>query len=207
MATGAEAVAKTPLLDWREIDLYRFFAAAFGAPTRERFEWLQQPALKDALEQLWRDLGNDTQLPELSRYEEYEDYESTYLALFDVGLPGPPIPLVESGHYKSQPAQQVALECAFFYEVLGLRVNSAGYPLDHLVTQLEFLSAARYTRENAHKGERREGLARLERDFLDRHMLSWLPAVERKLAHVQPPLFWTLGSILISFLRNRQADR
>lgn len=204
MAVGTGPATETPRVDWKEIDLYRFFAAAFGAPTRERFEWLQQPGLGSALRELWRELGGETNLPELGRYEDYQDYESTYLALFDVGMPEPPIPLVESGHYKSQPAQQLALEIVLFYDVLGLRANPTGYPVDHLVTQLEFLAAARYAGENANEENDRD-LAQLERDFLERHVLNWLPAVEGKLARERAPLFWALAALLVRFLRQRLA--
>ena len=193
-------------VDWDEVDLYRFFAAAFGAPTRERFEWMQQPALADDLRNLWTKLGGEAEFPGLGSYESYQDYESTYLALFDVGMPEPPIPLVESGHLKSQPAQQVALEVALFYDVLGLRADPAGYPLDHLVTQLEFLSAVRYACENASEPDNRQGLARLERDFLERHLMNWLPAVVEKLAREQPPFFWTACRMLDLFLRRRHAE-
>jgi DMSO reductase family type II enzyme chaperone len=205
MLTGAEVALESRPVTWQEIDLYRFFAAAFGAPTRERFEWLQQPALRDALDQLASELGTGREFPEAGRYEQYEEYEAAYLALFDVGLPAPPLPLVESGHNKSQPAQQVALECALFYDVLGLRVNPAGYPLDHLVTQLEFLSAVRYASQRSGAREAGKDLARLERDFLDRHLLNWLPGLEEKLAREQPPLFWALGKLLVMFLKGRRA--
>ena len=206
MATRENAVAEATRMDWEEVDLYRFFAAAFGEPTRERFEWLHQAALGDAVEELWKRLGNEAPLPELGGYDSYEDYESTYLALFEVGMPEPPIPLVESSHRKSEPAQAVALDCTLFYEVMELRANPAGYPLDHLVTQLEFLSAVRYAGEKGSDVEARKGLVKLERDFLERHLLRWFPSVEQKLQREQPPLFYPLTSVLNSFLRRRHAE-
>ena len=206
MTTRENAVAEATRMDWEEVDLYRFFAAAFGEPMRERFEWLHQAALGDAVEELWKRLGNEAPLPELGGYDSYEDYESTYLALFEVGMPEPPIPLVESSHCKSEPAQALALDCTLFYEVMELRANPAGYPLDHLVTQLEFLSAVRYAGEKGSDVETREGLVKLERDFLERHLLHWLPSVEQKLQREQPPLFFPLASVLNSFLRRRHAE-
>lgn len=206
MTREPDFALQEPRVDWEDIDLYRFFAAAFAAPTRERLQGMQQPALADDLKNLWIKLGGEGEIPQFGSYESFEDYESTYLALFDVGLPAPPIPLVESGHCKSQPAQQVALEVALFYDVLGLRADPAGYPLDHLVAQLEFLSAARYAGENASEPENRRGLVRLERDFLQRHLLNWLPLVEEKLAREQPPFFWAACRMLNLFLRRRHAE-
>jgi DMSO reductase family type II enzyme chaperone len=188
-----------------QVDLYRLFAFVFATPTPERFEWLQQPTLENALKLLWMELGCEGKFPGLASFADLQDYESTYLALFDVGLPQPPVPLQESAHYKALPAQQIALENTQFYEVLGLRADTSKYAPDHLVTQLEFLGAVRYARENASNGENQQGLARLERDFIDRHLLNWLPAAEQKLKEHGPPIFSLLLTLVRRFVR-RQRD-
>lgn len=193
------------LAGWEEIDLYRFFAFVFGAPTRERFEWFQQPSLTASLAQLWTRLGCLGEFPGATSFPDYGEYESTYIALFDVGVPQPPVPLLESAHYKAQPPQQTALENTSFYEVLGLETDTSRYAPDHLVTQLEFLSAVRYTRENTPHEENRKSLARLERDFLQRHLLNWVPTAEEKLRQAQAPVFPALFTLLAAFLR-QQAD-
>lgn len=187
----------------KQIDLYRFFALVFGAPSPEHFQRLAQPGLEEFLSALWTDLGCTGDFPGTGRFRDYQQYESIYIALFDVGLPQPPVPLLESAHVKSQPAQQIALENTFFYEVLGLKVDPAHYAPDHLVTQLEFLAAARYAREQAPNEENRRSLARLERDFLERHLLNWLPAAEKKLKRERPPVFPLLLTLLLAFLRQR----
>jgi len=188
---------------WEEIDLYRFFAFVFGAPTRERFEWFQQPALASSLAHLWARLGCPGAFPGVVSFKDYGEYESTYIALFDVGVPQPPVPLLESAHDKAQPPQQTALENTSFYEVLGLATDTARYAPDHLVTQLEFLSAVRYTRENTPSEENRKSLARLEQDFLQRHLLNWVPAAEEKLRRTEAPVYPVLLTLLSAFLRRR----
>ncbi len=188
---------------WEEIDLYRFFAFVFGAPTRERFQWFQQPGLAPSLAQLWTRLGCLGEFPGATSFPDYGEYESTYIALFDVGMPQPPVPLLESAHYKAQPPQQTALENTSFYEVLGLDTDTSRYAPDHLVTQLEFLSAVRYTRENTPNEENRKSLARLERDFLQRHLLNWVPAAEEKLRQAEAPIFPVLFTLLTAFLRHQ----
>ena len=181
-----------------EIDLYRLFAFVFGRPTPDRYEWLQRTELAAALEALWKRLGCEGAFPDTSRYETYGDYEATYIAVFDVGVPQPPVPLLESVHYKVLPAQQTALENTYFHEVLGLRADTSRYAPDHLVTQLEFLAAVRYAREYAPEKANQQDLARLERDFLERHMLNWLPAAGQKLKRQPQPIFSVLFSLLIA---------
>jgi hypothetical protein len=77
---------------------------------------------------------------------------------------------------------------------------------DHLVTQLEFLSAVRFMRRRTPQVANREPLARLERDYLERHVLNWLPRAEEKLARRQPPVFPLLLQLLHAFARRQHAD-
>jgi DMSO reductase family type II enzyme chaperone len=188
------------------IDLYRFFAHAVGVPSVQRFQWLHCPEVADFLRQLWDELQCPGQYPGASLYGAYGDYESTYVAVFEVGLPAPPVPLQETAHDEANPAPQMVLENVDFYAVLGLTVESARYAPDHLVTQLEFLAAVRYARENTPDPENRTNLARLEREFLERHLLNWLPIAQQKLAREEPPLFPVLFTLLLAFLRAEQEE-
>jgi DMSO reductase family type II enzyme chaperone len=188
---------------WEQVDLYRVFAFVFGAPSAERFAWLQRPELPAWLALLWEDLGCEDAFPGVTAFTDYQDYESTYVALFEVGLPAPPVPLQESAHDDSNPAPQTVLENISFYEVLGLRVDPARYAPDHLVPQLEFLSAVRYAFENTTESESRAQLAHLERDFLERHLLNWVSVAREKLAREAPPIFPMLMTLLLAFVRGR----
>jgi DMSO reductase family type II enzyme chaperone len=190
---------------WEQIDLYRFFAYGLGVPSVDRFRWLQRPEMDRLLEDLWAQLECPGHFPGLGTYRDYEEYESAYVALFEVGLPAPPVPLQESAHDDSNPAPQILLENINFYEVLGLKVDPARYAPDHLVTQLEFLSAVRYARENTPDAANRDNLTRLERDFIERHLLNWLVVAHEKLLREDPPIFSVLLSLLLAFVQ-RQYD-
>jgi len=165
-----------------ELDLYRVFAWCFSHPSPERFAWLSGKGC-------------------LGRFADFESYEAAYIALFEVGMPGPPAPLLESSYSKSTAAQNIVLECVNFYDVLGLRPSGSAFPADHLVTQLEFLAAVRYIRDNERDPERQEPLSRLERDFIERHVLSWLPSAQKKLDGLNPPLFPALLRALSAHLQ------
>jgi len=193
-------------LDWEGLDLYRFFAFVFSSPSRERFGTLAQPALKSSLADLWRQLRCAGDFPDFAWFKSYEEYEATYIALFDVGVPEPPVPLFESAHDKTRPAQEIALENTWFYDEIGLKWDSSCAVPDYLITQLEFLAAVHYTLENAQDSATIRSLAKLETDFLTRHMLNWIPTADKKLSGVSPCGFSRLISLLAAFLHNRRDE-
>jgi DMSO reductase family type II enzyme chaperone len=189
-------------IDWQQNDLYRFFAFVFAPPTRECFDLLSQPGLLDALRDLWKQLKCRGGYPGFEWFASYEQYESTYIALFDVGMPEPPVPLFESAHDKTQPAQEIALENTYFYEILGLKSDPSRAVPDYLVTQLEFLAALRYTREHTSEESTAVSLARAETEFLERHLMNWVPAAKTKLDRNNAPGFPVLMTMLVQFLRH-----
>lgn len=190
---------------WEELDFYRLFAHLFGPATRDRFDQFCSPAFEQSLAHLWAEFHCAGKFRGLGSFRDKVEYENAYIALFDVGVPEPPLPLLESAHNKTVPPQQIALENISFYEVLGLKPDPSRQAPDHLVTQLEFLAAVRYARENAREADR-ESLRRLERDFLQRHLLNWLPAAQEKLQRLGPPVFPALATLLVAFLRERLAS-
>jgi len=198
--TPASPASAEPLAG---LDLYRFFAACFGQPSLERFAWLSGRELHLLLNQFAREFRVKSASLRSSRFPDYAAYEAAYLALFEVGVPQPPVPLLESAHSHRAVPQEVVLECVQFYEVLGLRPSGSAFPADHLITQLEFLAAARYLRERKTDDEEVAALRRLEADFLARHLLSWLPAARKKLSVLDPPLFPLLVKLLCAHARQQ----
>ena len=200
MPTIAADETATAPIDWKQNDLYRFFAFLLGPPSRDRFDFLSQPALPAALQDLWKRLDCAGEFPGFAWFASYEEYESAYIALFDVGLPEPPVPLFESAHDKTHPAQEIALESTFFYDVLGLRSDPNKAVPDYLITQLEFLAALRYTSENSSDKATAVSLARAETEFQERHLLNWVPKAASKLQQIDAPAFPLLMNLLARFL-------
>jgi DMSO reductase family type II enzyme chaperone len=190
-------------IDWQQNDLYRFFAFVFAPPTRECFDLLSQPGLPEALRNLWKQLKCEGEYPALEWFASYEQYESAYIALFDVGIPEPPVPLFESAHDKTHPAQEIALENTYFYEVLGLKSDPSRAVPDYLVTQLEFLAALRYTCEHTSEESTAVSLARAETEFLERHLLNWVGTAKAKLDRTNAPGFPVMMTLLVQFLSHR----
>ncbi|HLM79313.1 MAG TPA: molecular chaperone TorD family protein [Terriglobales bacterium] len=190
-------------IDWQQNDLYRFFAFVFAPPARECFDLLSLPSLPEALRDLWKQLGCEGEFPGFEWFASYEQYESTYIALFDVGMPEPPVPLFESAHDKTHPAQEIALENTYFYEVLGLKSDPGRALPDYLVTQLEFLAALRYTCEHTCEEGTAVSLARAEIEFLERHLLNWVPTAKVKLDRTSALGFPVMMTLLVQFLSQR----
>jgi len=178
----------------------------FSSPSPARFDTLTQPGFKDSLADLWQQLRCTGDFPDFAWFTSYEDYEATYIALFDVGFPEPPVPLFESAHDKTKPAQEIALENTWFYDALGLKWDSRCAVPDYLITQLEFLAAVHYTLENAQDSATCRSLGKLEADFLSRHMLNWVLAAGSKLNGVSPSAFGPLMILLAAFLQNRRDE-
>jgi DMSO reductase family type II enzyme chaperone len=190
-------------LGWEAIDLYRFFAFALASPAQEQFRWFSRPEAPQMLRELWQTFACEGEFPEFRWFANFQEYEATYIALFDAGVPEPPVPLFESAHDKTRPPQELVLENTFFYDLLGLRTDASRSVPDYLLTQLEFLAALRYARDQATDPASSAGLARAEREFLERHLLNWLPAAVCKLAKLGAPAFPVLLTLLAGFLRTR----
>lgn len=201
LSRGNHQEKVVPLL--AELDLYRVFAACFSHPSAERFAWLSGRACRTLLKKLSHRNGYSSTLSATGRFDDYSSYESAYIALFEVGIPGPPVPLLESINSHRQTPQEIVLECVDFYDVLGLRPSGSVFPSDHLVTQLEFLAAVRYLRQQADDENKTASLRRLERDFIERHLLNWLPAAQEKLEKTNPPLFPMLLRSLTAYLKQQ----
>ncbi len=192
---------KTLATNWEDTDLYRFFARVFAPPSKECFEFLARPSVSEDLRNLGRYLGCKGEAPEFTWFPTFDLYEATYISLFDVGVPEPVVPLFESAHDRSHPAQEIALENTYFYNVLGLKANPASGVPDYLITQLEFLAAVTFTKENTSDGATRVSLGKAKEEFLERHLLNWIPIASAKLKRTAVPGFPALMDMLLQFLR------
>jgi TorA maturation chaperone TorD len=74
---------------------------------------------------------------------------------------------------------------------------------DHLVTQVEFLASVRYLQNCGKPAAEILDLRNLERDYLERHLLSWIPDAMAALQRLRPPIFPLLFMLLLQFLHLR----
>ncbi len=150
------------------------------------------PAAGECLAALPYSVGNAEELlAGLGAVEpEYDEFQSVYVSLFDVGAGGPPCPLY-GGHWIGD-RQKVMEEALRFYRFFGLTTSKEEKDLpDHLSTELEFLHFLTFKELEALRvGTDAGSPRRAARDFLVRHPARWLPLALKKLDKVEVQPFW-----------------
>jgi DMSO reductase family type II enzyme chaperone len=188
--------------------LYRLLSLAFAFPDEDYYEAIRDGSLEATLSAACAALPYDLSaaLPEGLRTapDDYAEFESEYIRLFDVGPAGPPCPLYGGVYIGDR--MKVMEDATRFYNFFGLRLSQDLRELpDHITTELEFMHYLTFREA----GARQEGgdtgsLLRAERDFLARHLGKWMPKAAAKLAKQNTiPFFPALMHFAVSFF---QAD-
>ena len=179
-----------------ELTLWRFLHDLFRYPDAGTWVWLHEPRVAEAwqrMQQLVPDGESPAGLPAT-----YHAYEEEYLAAFEVGMPYPRCPLIESHWNKRDPVPKVLHENILFYKRFGLQLRaSANETADHLRHQLEFLAhlcALELDALNADDAENHaEQAAHARLDYLERHTGYWVPRATAFLRQEAPdswPAAW-----------------
>jgi DMSO reductase family type II enzyme chaperone len=153
--------------------VYSFLRTALNKPSPAQHAWMQQPAFQQALEVLCDRFG--VACPEEEAVpDEYAEFESRYIACFEVGLPTPPVALQASSYNRREPVPAVIHEHVLFYKRFKLRLpEDENESADHLLNELAFLLHLDDLLLTGIMPE--ESLAHARRDFLKRHLARWLP--------------------------------
>jgi TorA maturation chaperone TorD len=116
---------------------------------------------------------------ELGIPSRYGEYESRYIATFDVGQPHPPVPLIESHYNKREPVPRILHENMMFYQRFGLRLSpNFAETSDHLLCQLSFaVQLLAMIRDRLHADNHAEAtqITQALKDYTRRHLKSWIP--------------------------------
>ncbi len=189
--------------------LYRLLADGFLYPDPELFALLKAGRYRDAVARAVEPLGCELApaLDGLVASGEHVDFQADYLRLFEVGLGVPPCPLY-SGTYRGG-RKAVMEELTRFYNYFGLSVEQGKGELpDHISTQLEFMHFLVYKELAAlARCEDAAPYRRAQADFLERQLLSWLPALEARLAGLNPPPFYVALAWLSNWLTRTELAR
>jgi DMSO reductase family type II enzyme chaperone len=175
--------------------VYQFLLAVLDKPSQRQFEWLGGDEFRESLIQLCESFSVSPPDDELTP-EDFAEFESRYLACFEVGMPTPPVPLQASHYNRRQPAPATIHEHVLFYQQFGLHpATGNSEPADHLSNELGFLI---HLDERAlRQAEQREPILRARRDFLKRQAAQWPPrAAELAVENGLPALYVTVLSIL-----------
>lgn len=175
--------------------IYRLILLALDRPTPDRHQQLRGPSFRAGLELL---LGQfDLPTPEEEFVpESYADYESRYLATFEVGLPEAPVVLLASHYSRNEPAPKVVHEHILFYRHFDADpAAETGEAADHLINELRFLIHLDELRERSPSSW--EAIDRARGDFLDRQLLRWVPAACAQADRNGVPAFYCLALLLL----------
>ena len=179
------------------VAIWSFLHDLFRFPDDNQWQWLHEPRVKQAWTVIRAlvsaEMPNDMPLP-----ESFEVYEQDYISAFEVGTPEPPCPLIESHWNKRDAVPKILHENILFYRQFGLILRSmASETADHLRYQLEFnhylcrMELEAYN--NAKSDEILDSIRRGRKDFLDRHMNSWIPRAAQEYGSKYPgswPAAW-----------------
>jgi DMSO reductase family type II enzyme chaperone len=193
--TATESLTSREIAEAR-LAVYGFLHRALDKPTPAQHAWMQQPQFSEALGLVCNRF--DLPVPEEIMPTAYADFESRYIACFEVGLPAPPVPLQASCYNRREPVPAVIHEHVLFYKRFGLtRFEDNHESADHVLNELAFLLHLDELLLAHPKTLNSILLAR--RDFLTRHLARWLPqaAADAEDKHL-PALYRTLFTLLAS---------
>lgn len=195
--------------------VYSLFSQSFRYPTPELFARYQNGEL---LSELWDKLSLLTHLRRLvddqtdhkDRIQhdlekvKIEDFQAAYTGTFDVGAPEPPCPPYEGIYLKGVERSGHIIRLSEFYKHFGLQLNpeegKRELP-DHLCVELQFLHFLAFKEAQARdeqEGELLRGYLLAQHDFLERHLVGWLPVFQTRLeASCPTPFYVWLGKLLM----------
>lgn len=176
---------------------WSFVHDLFRAPDERQWKWLVSKEVVEARRSLREALGLATG-PDAGVPDSAAQYETEFIAAFDAGAPTPMIPLLESHYNKREPVPRILHENILFYSAFGLKLrDSAAETADHLKYQLEFVSYL-YRLESGPTavGVGCSQIRTARREYVGRHLLSWLPAACAKA--VESPFEWAVDYLEIA---------
>lgn len=188
---------------------YRLLADGFDYPDSDTFEDLTAGRYRDAVTDTCKDMHCESEpaLEGLVASGDYTDFQANYLRLFEVGMGMPPCPLY-SGTYRGG-RKAVMEELTRFYSFFGLSIeHGAGELPDHVTTELEFMHFLAFKELTAlQRNEDATPYRRAQADFLERQLLTWLPALEARLHGLEPVSFYgALVSLANAVVRSEMAS-
>lgn len=199
-------------------NVYKLLSLGFRYPTPETFETFKNGEL---LSRLW---DNISSLPYTKSLEieqgdlinkvqndmagaSFTGFEVEYIQTFDAGSPEPPCPPYE-GIYRKEERTEIMLEVSEFYKYFGLRINQEEGKCelpDHLCAELEFLHFLAFKEAQARDTNELEllkGYLMAQKDFLERHLMQWVPKFYDKLQSSKdvPSSYAQLARIMTVFI-------
>lgn len=187
--------------------VYHMLTLGFSYPSQEMFAIYQDGSFMAELLRLLSILPHQARLAieEASLADKvrldlwgvgYRLFEVEYALTFEMGNPRPPCSLYQ-GHYLNwRPRSELLAELSGVYGRFGIAMQQGEdeqeYP-DYLCAELEFLHFLALNEAQARDNGDRESVKRYrvgQKDFLERHLLPWLPELTAKIQGFTDLLFY-----------------
>ncbi len=184
--------------------LYLLLSDSFQVPDDEFYADVRSGKFRalilEAIEKLPYELDVKGSVELLTAEVDYEDFNSEFMRLFEVGSPSPPCPLNESGYLSGQMAR--FKELVSFYNFFDLSVSRAKELPDHLRIELDFMHFLTFKEvERVHSEMEAGSFARAGRDFIERHLGRWAPLLCQKVTDSEGlEFFQGLTGLLETFI-------
>lgn len=133
----------------------------------------------------------------------FEAFQSSYLTAFETNVPSPSASLYEGSYVSKSQRAVLLLEIKAFYRNFGLGMaNDVNELEDTLTAELEFMQFLAAKEAQADEGgESAAGYVHAQRDFLERHLVRWMPAFEEAVnSKVGDPFFVALSRLTNRFV-------
>jgi len=115
----------------------------------------------------------------------YDDFQSEFIRLFEVGARGSAACPLFSGQY-SRDRLHAMEELVRFYNFFGLRISPGTMP-DHVTVELEFMHFLAFKEAEAREeGGDAGSYVRAQRDFLQRRLANWWPLLAAAVKQQRP---------------------
>ncbi len=194
-------------------NIYRLLSMGYRYPTPGLFKIFQNGEFLDEI------LYNVSLIPELNAFMieqtakqvkfsmmemTLNEFGTKYTGIFDICLPAPPC-LPYEGIYHEKQRSEVMLEVSEFYNNFGLRMSQEEgkreFP-DHISAELEFLHFLTYKEAMGTDDEEiLKGYLLAQKDFLERHLIQWVPKFCLKLYNsAGVPFYARLARIMSGFI-------
>jgi DMSO reductase family type II enzyme chaperone len=201
----------------RRSQMYRFLAESFRYPDKEFFKMVKDGEYLEYALALLHDIPFEAALEEgalsgqLLKHVSQDDFEAEFVRVFEAGPGGPIAPLIEGKYVESRMGSME--ELVRFYNNFGLSVAEARereVP-DHITTELEFMHYLTFKEVLAlQRNEDPSPYGFAEIDFLERHIVKWLPHLHKtteKVFHAKIPklcepavsFYWSVIGLTASF--------
>lgn len=185
LTSQVELATKTQEQAARRSEIYQLLSSIFRFPTHEIFEGVKSRKIWDRLQFVAPELPYSLTIAQIQDNSglNFEEFQSLYIRLFEVGQGIAPVCPLYEGHYKGMHSSMMA-ELLAFYHYFGVGLNQHGpreLP-DHLSIELEFLHVLTYKEAIASREDGKvTPYLKAERDFLERHLLEFVTAMGKRL--------------------------